>query len=126
MDADPMAGTTRETLAAVERLNEAVNRHDADALVAAMTDDCVFESTEPPDGRRYQGEAIAAAFRELFASAPRRRFVTEDIVAAGDRAVVLWRHEWVGTDGTAGHVRGVDVFRVRDGKVAEKLSYVKG
>ncbi len=25
-----------------------------------------------------------------------------------------------------GHVRGVDVFRVRDGKVAEKLSYVKG
>ena len=29
-------------------------------------------------------------------------------------------------DGTPGHVRGVDVFRVRDGKVAEKLSYVKG
>jgi hypothetical protein len=25
-----------------------------------------------------------------------------------------------------GSVRGVDVFRVRDGKVAEKLSYVKG
>ncbi|MBS1243923.1 MAG: hypothetical protein H6R41_460, partial [Deltaproteobacteria bacterium] len=24
------------------------------------------------------------------------------------------------------HIRGVDVFRVRDGKVAEKLSYVKG
>ena len=32
-----------------------------------------------------------------------------------------WRYEWDG-----GHVRGVDVFRVRDGKVAEKLSYVKG
>jgi hypothetical protein len=25
-----------------------------------------------------------------------------------------------------GHVRGVDVLRVRGGKVAEKLSYVKG
>ena len=24
------------------------------------------------------------------------------------------------------HVRGVDVMRVRDGKVSEKLSYVKG
>jgi hypothetical protein len=30
------------------------------------------------------------------------------------------------TAGNAGHVRGVDAFRVRDGKVAEKLSYVKG
>ena len=25
-----------------------------------------------------------------------------------------------------GHVRGVDVFKVKDGKVAEKLCYVKG
>jgi hypothetical protein len=29
-------------------------------------------------------------------------------------------------DYTGGHVRGVDVMRVRDGKVAEKLAYVKG
>ena len=29
-------------------------------------------------------------------------------------------------DGAAGHVRGVDVLRFRDGLVAEKLSYVKG
>ena len=28
--------------------------------------------------------------------------------------------------GGPGHARGVDVIRVRDGKVAEKLSYVKG
>ena len=39
----------------------------------------------------------------------------------GDRLVARWRYEWAG-----GHVRGVDVFRVRDGRVAEKLSYVKG
>jgi len=29
-------------------------------------------------------------------------------------------------DGQPWHLRGVDVFRVRDGKVAEKLAYVKG
>jgi hypothetical protein len=29
-------------------------------------------------------------------------------------------------NGAAGHIRGVDVFRLRDGKVAEKLAYVKG
>jgi hypothetical protein len=35
--------------------------------------------------------------------------------------VVRWRYAW-----GDGHVRGVDVFRVRGGLVAEKLSYVKG
>ncbi len=49
------------------------------------------------------------------------RFDTEDTFGAGDRVVQLWRYTWEG-----GHVRGVDVFRVRDAKVAEKLSYVKG
>jgi len=29
-------------------------------------------------------------------------------------------------EGKRGHVRGADIFRVRDGRVAEKLSYVKG
>jgi hypothetical protein len=30
------------------------------------------------------------------------------------------------TEDKPGHVRGIEVFRVRDGKVAEKVSYVKG
>jgi len=52
-------------------------------------------------------------------------FDTEEIFAAGDRCVVRWVYSWV-REGKRGHVRGVDVFRVRDGQVAEKLSYVKG
>jgi hypothetical protein len=39
---------------------------------------------------------------------------------------VRWLYRWVDADGKDGHIRGVDVFRVRDGKVAEKLAYVKG
>ena len=39
----------------------------------------------------------------------------------GDRVIQLWRYTWSG-----GHVRGVDVFRIHNGKVAEKLSYVNG
>jgi SnoaL-like domain len=49
------------------------------------------------------------------------RFDVEETIEAGDRVVQLWRYTWNG-----GHVRGVDVFRVRDGLIAEKLSYVKG
>ena len=39
---------------------------------------------------------------------------------------MLWRYEWVDPQGQEGHIRGVDVYRLRDGLIAEKLSYVKG
>jgi len=48
-------------------------------------------------------------------------FEVDQTLAADDRVVQLWSYTWAG-----GHVRGVDVFRTRDGKIAEKLSYVKG
>jgi ketosteroid isomerase-like protein len=116
------------TLDIVERFNEAFNQHDVSAIMALMTDDVVFENTSPsPDGERYEGQAAVRGFWErLFADSPRAHFETEDSFAAGDRCMVRWRYTWTGSDGTQGHVRGVDVFRVRDGKVAEKLSYVKG
>ena len=47
------------------------------------------------------------------------------MIATGDRCVVQWRYTW-NDDGTEQHIRGVDVIRVRDGKVAEKFAYVKG
>ena len=53
-------------------------------------------------------------------------FETEEMFAAGSRCVVRWLYRWRNADGSAGHVRGVDLLRVRDGKVSEKLSYVKG
>jgi cation diffusion facilitator family transporter len=114
------------TAAAVDRFNEAFNRHDVDAVMAAMTDDCVFESTSPPDGSRHEGRAaVRAAWDELFAASPTARFDAEEVIVSGDRCVVRWCYTWVEA-GTESHVRGVDVIRVRDGLVAEKLSYVKG
>jgi ketosteroid isomerase-like protein len=107
----------------IKRFNDAFNRHDVDAVMALMTDDCVFEDTQPaPDGTRYTGAAEVRAYWErFFASSSNASFETEELFAAGDRAVVRWRYDW-----GQGHVRGVDVFKLRDGKVAEKLSYVKG
>ncbi|MGA7105410.1 MAG: nuclear transport factor 2 family protein [Candidatus Deferrimicrobiaceae bacterium] len=39
---------TRSTLEAVRRFNEAFDRQDVDGIMAAMTEDCVFENTCPP------------------------------------------------------------------------------
>lgn len=124
-DVDPEL-TTTETV--VQRFNEAFNRHDVDAVMALMTGDCIFENTSPPpDGERYEGqEAVRDFWNRMFAATPDAHFDTEEMIAAGDRCTVRWRYTHTASDGTPGHIRGVDVFRIRDGKVAEKLAYVKG
>ncbi len=115
-----------ETRAAVDRFNDAFNRHDVDAVMAAMTTDCVFEDTSPPEGNRHEGAAaVREAWAAFFAASPTAHFDDEDVVVAGDRCVVRWRYTWTDDDG-GGSVRGVDILRVRDGLVAEKFSYVKG
>ena len=95
--------------------------------LVTLTEDCLFENTvPPPDGERYKGSAAVGEFWErFFGATPSARFETEELFAADDRAVVRWVFHWEDENGP-GHVRGVDVMRVRDGKVAEKLSYVKG
>ena len=112
-----------DTMQVIRTFHDAFNRHDIDAIMALMTDDCVFENTSPaPDGERYQGQAaVRGMWERLFAASPNAYFKIEDIFAARDRGVIRWRYDW-----GSGHVRGVDVLTVRGGKVAEKLSYVKG
>jgi ketosteroid isomerase-like protein len=111
------------TEATINAFNEAFGRHDVDAVMALMTDDCIFENTlPPPDGERHVGQKAVRKFWEtFFTESPHASFEAEEMVVAGDRAVVRWRFDWGG-----GHVRGIDLLKVRDGKVAEKLSYVKG
>jgi len=117
------------TVAAVERVNAAaLNEHDVDAVMAAMTGDCVFENTwPPPDGVRFVGqEAVRTFWANMLHDSPDARFETEELVVAGDRCVVRWRYTYTGDDGSAHHLSGIDLFRVQGGLIAEKLAYVKG
>ena len=123
----PGASSPDAVAAAVARLNAAINAHDLDALGAALTDDCVFENTAPaPDGTRYEGKAAVLEFwARWFRNNPDARFEVEDAFAAGDRYIVRWVYRKP-RDGQPWHLRGVDLFRVRDGRVSEKLAYIKG
>ena len=111
-----------DPLEVVDRFGAAWGAHDLEAVMELITPDCVFESTGPaPDGVRHVGrENITVAWREIFADAT-SLFEAEETFVAQDRVVQLWRYSW-----STGHVRGVDLFRVRDGLVCEKFSYVKG
>ena len=115
------------TRAAIDKFNEVFNRHDADGIAALLTDDTVFEDTSPsPDGHRIEGKAAVLDFwRSWFARNSGARFDAEEIFVSGNRAVVLWVYHKM-RNGQPWHLRGVDIFTVRDGKIAAKLAYVKG
>jgi hypothetical protein len=111
-----------DQLALLERFNAAWNDHDLDAAMAMCTEDVVFDSTGPaPDGVRAEGQAaVRAAWAPIFDN-PQSHFDQEEVFEADDRLVQRWSYRW-----GEGHIRGVDVFRIRDGLVAEKFAYVKG
>jgi ketosteroid isomerase-like protein len=113
-----------EILDVVGRFEAALNAHDLDTAMSLVSDDVVFESTSPaPDGARYEGrDALRSVLGDMVATTPAARFSTEEQFSDGiDRAVVRWRYDW-----GDGHVRGVDILRVSEGKIAESFAYVKG
>jgi len=115
------------TRATIDHFNAVFNQHDADGLAALLTDDTVFEDTSPaPDGRRVEGKAAVVEFwRGWFQRNADAKFEAEEVIVGGNRATVLWVYHKM-RNGQPWHLRGVDVFTVRDGKVAAKLAYVKG
>lgn len=109
----------------VMEFNEAFNRHDAAGMARLMTDDCIFENTYPaPDGTVYKGKEVVTNFwQDFFRQSPQAHIEIEEIFSFGlaHRCVMRWKYDWGN-----GHVRGVDIFKERDGLICEKLSYVKG
>ena len=108
--------------------NEAFNRHDVAGMTQLMSEDCVFENTHPPpDGTVYSGkEAVTRFWQDFFFESPQAHIEIEEIFGMGNRCVMRWRYDWIDAAGKKGHVRGADIFQVKDGSISAKMSYVKG
>jgi steroid delta-isomerase-like uncharacterized protein len=120
-----MAAVTIEVLDAFAK---AWNRHDVDALMTFMTEDCVFEASAGPAvcGTRYVGrEAVGAGFAEVWAIFPDAQWGNARHFISDDRGVSEWTFTGTRADGSRVEVHGCDVFTFRDGKIALKDSYRK-
>lgn len=107
---------------------DAWNRHDVDALMSFMTEDCVFDASAGPDacGTRYAGrEAVRAGFAEVWAVFPDAHWGNARHFVQGARGVSEWTFTGTRTDGSRTEVHGCDLFTFRDGKIAVKNSYRK-
>ncbi|HEY0630112.1 MAG TPA: nuclear transport factor 2 family protein [Sphingomicrobium sp.] len=113
--------TTRDI---VQRFHNAFEQHRPDDLNDLVGEDCVLENTAPaPDGARYEGREACLAFWRGVASSTNLAFEAEEISTMGDRGIIRWRLRW--SEDEAGRIRGVNIMRVRDGKIVEGMGYVK-
>jgi hypothetical protein len=110
-----------DPLAVAAAFQAAWDAHDLDAVLALVTEDCAFDSARSAaaDPPVVGHAALRAVWAPSFATGG-PAFEIEDRFAAGDRVVQTWTYR-------SGDrvVRGIDVFRVRAGRISEKSGYVK-
>lgn len=120
------AATAESTLALLTRFENAFNPLDVNALMSDMSEDAVFEHIAPEGaglGRHEGHDAVRDAWESLPSVFPGFKLEVVDIFATADRGACQWTMTWRQEDGSEGFLRGCDVFRVRDGKITEKLTY---
>lgn len=120
--------TAPVTVATLAAFGDAWNRHDIDALMSFMTDDCVFETAAGPDacGTRHVGTAaVRKAFASAWEAVPDAQWRDARHHVMGDFGVSEWTFTGTAADGSRIEVNGVDLFTFRDGKIALKNVFRK-
>ncbi|MBG0851752.1 nuclear transport factor 2 family protein [Streptomyces spinoverrucosus] len=114
-----------QTLAVIDQFNRAFREHDPSLLRDLLAEDCYLENSGPaPDGSRHKGYAECLEFWSQIAGNKNLEFVPEEVWAAGERAVCRWTLRW--GSGPQDFVRGVNVTRLKNGRIVESFGYVKG
>jgi hypothetical protein len=108
----------------IDRYNAAFRLHDPTLLEDLIAEECVIEDTSPaPDGARHEGGPACLARWSELAGNQALNFSTEPADIAGDLAVAPWVLRW--GQGKNDWVRGVNLIRIRDGRIVEARGYVK-
>lgn len=112
----------------LKRFADAWNRHDIDALMSFMADDCTFHAAAGADlyGRSFVGrDAVRAGFQLAWQTFEDAAWLDGDHFVCGDRGVSECTFTGTKADGTRIEARMVDVFTFRDGKIAVKNAFRK-
>lgn len=107
---------------------DAWNRHDLDALMSFMHDDCVFHAVAGPElrGRTFKGRAeVSEGFKAAWTNVPDAAWLDGEHFVAGDRGVSECTFKGTQADGTRIEARMVDVFTFKDGKILVKNAFRK-
>lgn len=123
-----MSDLDTQRLRQLELLFAAFNRHDGAGVMAAMTDDIVFDAAAGPEacGRRISGAAdVRAVFETTFATFPDVSWECTRHAVFGDRGISEWIFRATAKDGSRIEAEGVDLFGFRGDKIFSKSAFRK-
>jgi ketosteroid isomerase-like protein len=120
--------TSEMTPEVLAKFSDAWSRHDLEALMSHVTDDCVYSASVGPEpGRTWSGkEQVREGFALMLAhDAGQERHEEEGPIIAGSRGAGTWSFTGTGPDGTTQVTRGCDIYEFRGGKIARKDAFRK-
>jgi ketosteroid isomerase-like protein len=110
------------------RYADAWNDHNIDAIMAMMTDDCVFLTGGGTSnyGTRIEGfESVKKRFIEVWTDMHDAHFKNAHHFVDGDRGCSYWTFYGTNADGIVTEVDGCDIFTFNGEKIKIKDSYIK-
>jgi ketosteroid isomerase-like protein len=120
-----MNPTGQGPAAVVERLLEAVNAHDLEAMVACFADDYRNETpAHPQRGFRGRGQ-VRRNWTQIFAGVPDLRARLPRMTVEGDTVWTEWDISGTRGDGAAFLMRGVVIFGVTDASITSARFYLE-
>ncbi|MGZ5191623.1 MAG: nuclear transport factor 2 family protein [Flavisolibacter sp.] len=116
------------TVDTLNKIADAFNRHDLDAIMEFFSEDYsfVFPKGPEPWGQRFIGKAqVRDGLAGRFKGIPDVHYGDESHWVAGDKGVSQWTLTGTTTSGVSLKVRGCDLWEFKNGKVTRKNSYWK-
>ncbi len=117
-----------ERLRTLDRLFDAFNRHDADAVMQCFTPDAVFLAAAGSEasGRSITGTAaIRGAFAAVWAGMPDVRWTVRRHRIVGDEAITEWLFTGTRPDRSRVEAEGLDLFAFAGSLISRKSAFRK-
>lgn len=126
-----MSNDTRLTIALLDAVQDAFNRHDVDGILSYFAEDgewLMARGPDPWEAKRLRGkQAIGEVLRARYAVIPDMRWVDMQhfIDAGGSRACSEWTVKGTPQEGAPLDQLGCDLWTFRDGRITKKDTYWK-
>lgn len=102
----------------VEHLQEAMNRHDLDAMVECFKEDYRSEQPLHPDRHFLGREQVRKNWGLMFEEVPNLRADLLRSATSNDEVWTEWRMHGAKRDGTAFEYRGVGIWGIAEDRIA--------
>jgi ketosteroid isomerase-like protein len=108
-----------------DRLRDAVNRHDLDAMVLCFAIDFVNETPVHP-ARSFRGrDQVRKNWAQIFAAVPNLEMELVDAATTDDTLWTEWEMRGTRRDGAPHLMRGVSIFKVGDDEFTSVRFYLE-